>query len=124
VRLGIVGCGYVSALYLRTLQRRPDLQLVGVTDLVKERRELLARHANAPAFDTVEQLLERSDAEIIVNLTNPGSHYAVNKAALEAGKHVYCEKPLSTQFEQAKELVQLASKLGLRLSGAPCNVLG
>jgi len=124
VRLGIVGCGYVSALYLRTLQRRPDLQIVGVTDLVKVRRELLARHANARAFDTVEQLLQHSDAQIIVNLTNPGSHFAVNRAALEAGKHVYCEKPLATQFEQAKELVQLASKRGLRLSGAPCNVLG
>ena len=124
MRLAIVGCGYVSALYFRTLQRRPDLQLVGVTDLVKERRDVLARHANVDAFESVEHLLERSGAEIIVNLTNPSSHYSVNRTALQAGRHVYCEKPLAMQIEQARELVDLARNRGLRISGAPCSVLG
>lgn len=124
MRVGIVGCGYVSALYLRTIQRRPHmLQLVGVTDLLKDRRELLAKHAGVPAYDSLDDLLARSGAEIVVNLTNPSSHYAVNRAILESGKHVYCEKPLATDFEQAKELVELATSLKLRLSGAPCNVL-
>jgi len=124
LRVAIIGCGYVSALYLRTLQLRPDLQLVGVTDILKDRRELLSRNANAPAYDSVEHLLERSGAEIVINLTNPSAHYVVNRLALEAGRHVYCEKPLATDYDKAKELVDLAQKLGLRISGAPCSVLG
>ena len=123
MRIGIVGCGYVSALYLRTLQRRPDLQISGVADLEPERRRILAAHAKCPAFESVEELVEKSRVDIVVNLTNPSSHYAVNRAALLAGKHVYCEKPLATDFSQAKELVELAKHLGLQLSGAPCNVL-
>jgi predicted dehydrogenase len=123
VRVAIVGCGFVSALYLRTLQQRPDLRIVGVTDLIPERRELLARHAGTRAFESLQALLDQSGADIVVNLTNPSAHYAVNCAALEAGKHVYCEKPLSTRFEEARELVALAKRRGLQLSGAPCNVL-
>jgi predicted dehydrogenase len=124
MRVAFVGCGFVSALYLTTLKLRSELRLVGVTDLIRERRERVAAHAGVPAFDSVAELLEKSGAELVVNLTNPGSHYAVNRAALEAGKHVYCEKPLATDMAQAEELVALAERRGLRLSGAPCNVLG
>lgn len=124
MRLGIVGCGYVAALYLRTIQRRPELRIVGVTDLLPERREILARHSMAPAYESVAQLLEQSGAEIIVNLTNPRAHYEVNRMALEAGKHVYCEKPLATRMAEARALVQLAKSRQLHISGAPCSVLG
>lgn len=124
MRIGIVGCGFVSALYVRTLELHPDLRVVGVTDLIRERGEILGRRAKAPVFESVDELLARSGADIIVNLTNPAAHHAVNRAALEAGKHVYCEKPLATDFAQARELVELAARRGLRLSGAPCNVLG
>lgn len=124
MQLGIIGCGYVSALYLRTIQRRSDLKLVGVTDLIPQRSQLLAQHAGCRAFDSVDDLLAKSGAEIIVNLTNPSAHYEINRAALLAGKHVYCEKPLSTEFDQAKELVELAERLKLRISGAPCSILG
>ena len=57
------------------------------------------------------------------NLTNIGSHYAVTKAALEAGKHVYSEKPLCTDLDEARELVELAAERGLALSCAPSNAL-
>lgn len=123
MQIGIVGCGYVSALYLRTLQKRANLNIVGVTDLVPQRAEILAKHANCPVFESCEHLIEQSGAEIIVNLTNPDAHYEVNRKALLAGKHVYCEKPLAMEFSQARELVDLGHKLGRRLSGAPCNVL-
>ncbi|HEY5961054.1 MAG TPA: Gfo/Idh/MocA family oxidoreductase, partial [Polyangiaceae bacterium] len=124
MRLGIVGCGYVSALYLRTIQRRPSLQIVGVTDLIPARRKLLAHHSGAREFESVSELIERSGADIIVNLTNPGSHYAINREALLAGKNVYCEKPLAMDLNDARELVRLAEQDGLYLSGAPCSVLG
>ena len=123
MKIGIVGCGFISALYLRTIQRREDLTIVGATDLVKERREIWAKHANCKAYDSLTQMLEQSDAKIIVNLTPPGKHYEVNKAILMADRHVYCEKPLAMDFQQARELVKLAETRNLRISGAPCNVL-
>ena len=123
MRIGIVGCGYISARYLRTIQLRPALKIVGVTDVIRERRELLAKHADCAAFDSLDHLLNESGADIILNLTNPHAHYEVNKAAILAGKHVYCEKPLATALSQAQEVVALAKEKGVQLSGAPCNVL-
>ena len=123
MRIGIVGCGFVSALYLRTLQLRENLEIVGVTDLNRQRAERFAKHAGCRVYDDTEHLFNSSDAEIIVNLTNPGAHYEVNRAALLKGKHVYCEKPLATKFSEAKELVELSHDVGRQLSGAPCNVL-
>ena len=87
------------------------------------RAEILAAHYSTKVYETTEALLADRDVEIVVNLTDPQNHYAVSKASLLAGKHVYSEKPLSTDFEQAKELVALADEKGLVLSSAPCSVL-
>ena len=60
----------------------------------------------------------------MLNITEAYNHYAVTKAALEAGKNVYSEKPLATTLEQGKELVRLAKEKGVRLGGAPDTFLG
>jgi predicted dehydrogenase len=75
-------------------------------------------------YPTLEELLSDSKVNIVVNLTNPSRHFSVSKASLEAGKHVYSEKPLSMVFSEAKELVDLATSWGLYLSSAPCGLLG
>ncbi len=69
-------------------------------------------------------MLADPEIEIVVNLTTPLPHYEVCKAALEAGKHVHVEKPLSITREQGKELVTLARSKNLRLGGAPDTFLG
>jgi predicted dehydrogenase len=69
-------------------------------------------------------LLEDRTVEIVLNLTNPKSHFSVSKACLKAGKHVYSEKPLAIALSEAKELVELAEQQGLYISSAPCNLLG
>ncbi|MCZ7672783.1 MAG: Gfo/Idh/MocA family oxidoreductase [Chloroflexi bacterium] len=66
-------------------------------------------------------MLADEQIDIIVNLTNPHSHYAVSQAALAANKHVYSEKPLAMDYEEAKELVEMARRKGLYLASAPCN---
>ena len=76
-----------------------------------------------PGYNSLDELLADSRVELVLNLTNPHSHYEVTRACLEAGKHVYTEKPLAMQFDQAQELVELAKARGLHLSGAPCSVL-
>jgi predicted dehydrogenase len=123
MKLGIVGCGFVADFYVRTLPNHPNLEIVGVMDANSERAKKFSSHFSLPLYHTLEDLLQTSGAKLILNLTNPRSHYVVSKSCLEAGKHVYSEKPLSMDYEEARHLVELAEKQGLSLSSAPCNVL-
>jgi predicted dehydrogenase len=71
----------------------------------------------------MEALLS-SGATLVLNLTNPHEHSGVSRAALLAGKHVYSEKPLATEMEQAVALHALAAERGLQIASAPCSMLG
>ncbi len=124
MRFAMVGCGYVADFYFATLANHPELDLAGVYDRDAERARHFAEFHGVARFDSFEQVLEDPTVELIANLTNPRSHYAVSKAALEAGKHVYSEKPLSLDLDEATELVELAERLGLIIVSAPCNLLG
>jgi predicted dehydrogenase len=124
MRIAIVGCGYVADFYGKTLPNHPELELVGVTDRIASRAERFAAAHRVRVFGSVRELVEAGDVDIVVNLTNPSSHYDVSKAALLAGKHVYSEKPLAMALDQAEELVELARQKGLELGGAPCSILG
>ncbi len=125
MRIAIVGCGFVADYYMLTLPRHPELELVGVMDQDKERAQKLAEYYGLTnIYPTLDDLLKDPQVDIVVNLTNPHSHYEVSKAALNAGKHVYSEKPLAMDFDHAQELVALAKQKRLYLSSAPCNVLG
>ncbi len=124
MRIAIVGCGFVADYYLKTLQNHPELELVGVTDHDAARMARFARFHGVPTFAGVASVVEDGRVELVLNLTNPKSHYEVTKAALLAGKHVYSEKPLSLVYAEAEELVALAEARGLELGGAPCGLLG
>jgi predicted dehydrogenase len=125
MRLAFVGCGFVADYYASTLPNYPDLELVGVADRNAERAAQFASYWKVPVvYPTLDALLGDKSVELVVNLTNPRSHYEVSRACLSAGRHVYSEKPLATIFPQAEELVHLAERKGLLLSSAPCNVLG
>jgi len=124
MRIAIVGCGFVADYYMKTLPGHPELELVGVMDRDQDRASRFSAYHSVPTYPTLDELLEDSNVELVVNLTNPSSHFAVSKACLEAGKHVYSEKPLAMELSQAEELVDLAEKRGLYISSAPCNLLG
>jgi len=124
MRIALVGCGYVADFYLNTLPNHPELEIAAVTDRDAERTRRFASHYGVRAAESLEEILEDPSIELVVNLTNPASHYAVSRAALESGKHVYSEKPLAMEMAEATTLVERAEKLGLRIASAPCNVLG
>jgi predicted dehydrogenase len=124
MRIAIVGCGFVADYYLKTLPNYPELEVAGVTDRVKSRTEHCSTYHKVPAYDSVQALLADPSVELVLNLTNPRSHYEVSKAALEAGKHVYSEKPLAMAMPEAEELVKLAEQKGLLIASAPCSLLG
>lgn len=124
VKIGIVGCGNISAAYLRTAQFFPVLEAVACADMVMERAQARAEEFGVPKACTVEELLADPEIQIVVNLTTPQAHTPVNLAALEAGKHVYTEKPLAVTREDGAKVVAMAREKGLRVGCAPGTFLG
>jgi predicted dehydrogenase len=122
--VAIIGCGYVADYYASTLPGHDVLSVVGVADIEPVHASRYATHHGFAQFGSVAEALGDERVDIVVNLTNPRSHYDVTKAALLAGKHVYSEKPLAMDLELATELVELAESRGLLLSSAPCSLLG
>jgi predicted dehydrogenase len=123
-KIAFVGCGFVADYYVDTLRNHPQVELIGVMDRDQERAAKFSTYYAIPTYTTLDDLLNDTRVDLVVNLTNPSSHFAISKACLEAGKHVYSEKPLATVFAEAQELVNLATARGLYLSSAPCGLLG
>ncbi|TWU57882.1 Gfo/Idh/MocA family protein [Rubripirellula reticaptiva] len=124
MRVVFVGCGFVSSFYARTILNYPQLVLAGATDIVPQHADEFCKLYSTRHYKDLDEVLADGSVDAIANLTNPKYHYEVSKAALQAGKHVYSEKPLATNLDHATELVNLAKTKGLQLSSAPCNVLG
>jgi predicted dehydrogenase len=124
MRFAIVGCGYVADFYAATCVNHPNIELVAVFDRVPERMRAFACQYQAHCYNSLDELLEDPNIELVANLTNPTSHYEVSRAALKAGKHVYSEKPLALDLDEATALVEYAEKRDLLLASAPCSILG
>jgi len=123
-RIGIVGAGFVADYYLSTMPMHPELQVVGITDRLPERSELVGKHYDVPRFASLQTMLRETEFDLLLNLTNPRDHFEVSAAALAAGKHVYSEKPLAMNFTDARALYEQAQRAQRLLVGAPCSVLG
>jgi predicted dehydrogenase len=123
VRLAIVGCGYVSDYYLKTLPLHPQLTLLGCFDKMPERAQHLAQRYGIRQYASLEELVDDPQVDTVLNLTNPRAHYSISQLALQAGKHVYSEKPLAMTIPEAQELADLAKAQGLQLISAPCSCL-
>ena len=109
LRAGVVGTGFIGVVHVEAL-RRLGVEVTGVVGSTKARAE--AKRI-APAYDSYEALLADPDVDV-VHLTTPNHlHYPQVKQALEAGKHVVCEKPLALTAEESAELLELAERSGL-----------
>ncbi|WP_295128009.1 Gfo/Idh/MocA family protein, partial [uncultured Leifsonia sp.] len=93
VGVGLIGAGVISNQYLENLTAFPDLDVRFVADIDLERAKAQADKYGVPNSGTVEQLLADDGIEIVVNLTIPKVHVEVALQALDAGKHVWSEKP-------------------------------
>jgi len=122
--VALVGCGFVSDFYVQTAARHPGLEIAGVWDRDESCARRLASHYGLRPYRSFDELLADDRVALVANLTNPKSHYEVSRAALDAGKHVYSEKPLATEIGAATQLVAQARRRERLIASAPCSILG
>ncbi len=121
---GVIGTGVYCDHYFGTLGPVfKNLRPVGCSDLNVEAAKAAAARWNVPKVYTTEEMLADPEVDIVIILTNPASHYSLTMAALKAGKHVYCEKPLADSLQQANEIVEFAAEKGLFVGSAPDTFL-
>jgi predicted dehydrogenase len=123
LRVGIIGCGDVSTMYLAGLAPIESVELVACADLDAVRADALSAKGGFPAV-AVETLLADPTIDVVLNLTPPQAHASVSMAAIKAGKHVYSEKPLATSLDDARRVLGAARDAGVRIGAAPDTFLG
>lgn len=121
--IGVIGCGNISAAYMRLAPLFNGIEMRACTDLNPEAARARAEEYGITALD-FDDMLAAEDVDIIVNLTIPAAHFEVSKTVLEAGKHVYSEKPFVLSVEEGLALRQLADARGLRVGSAPDTFMG
>ncbi|MBA3325587.1 MAG: Gfo/Idh/MocA family oxidoreductase [Rhodobacteraceae bacterium] len=121
--IGIVGCGNISTTYFSFAPLFRGLEVRACADVNPEAARTRAAEFNVRA-QTVDDLFANPEVDIVINLTIPDAHGPVTRAALEAGKHVYSEKPLVLSVEDGLELKALADAMNLRVGCAPDTFLG
>ncbi|MCH7412150.1 Gfo/Idh/MocA family oxidoreductase [Belliella sp. R4-6] len=113
IQAAIVGTGFIGPAHLEALRRLPNMEVVALCevniDLAREKAAILG----IPNAYTFEEMLQNPEIDVVHICTPNFLHYSQSKAALLAGKHVVCEKPLATKIEEAEELVALAEEKGL-----------
>jgi predicted dehydrogenase len=124
VGVGIIGAGVISKEYLDNLTSFPDVQVVAIGDLFEEAAAARAAEYGVPVHGGVEAVLGNPDVEIVINLTIPAAHVEVATRAVNAGKHVWSEKPFSLDRESGLALLKTADAAGMRLGCAPDTFLG
>jgi predicted dehydrogenase len=124
LRVGIVGCGNISGIYFQNLGRYASTEIVACSDLEPERAQEAATKYGIPFALGTKELLEHPDVDLVLNLTIPNAHASVALAAVEAGKHVYNEKPLTISLDDGKQLIEKAESKGVRVGCAPDTFMG
>lgn len=125
VKVGIIGCGNISDIYLKNLTKTFKItEVAACADIIIERAQEKAEKYGISKACSVEELLADPDIEIVVNLTIPQAHAEICIAALNAGKSVYVEKPLSITREDGKKIIALSEEKGLLVGCAPDTFMG
>jgi len=123
MKIGIIGCGNICKAYFGGAQKTDLLEVKSCADIRMDAAKAAAYKYGCQAV-TVDELLADSEIELVVNITIPRAHVEVDLQILEAGKHVYSEKPLGVSVEEARKAIKLADEKGLRIGCAPDTFLG
>jgi predicted dehydrogenase len=123
IRVGIIGCGSVSGVYLPHLTKSPFVDVVSLCDIKYERAQNRGKEFSVKnTYPHIDKMLAGVPFDLFVNLTDMQEHGRLNRQALNAGKHVWSEKPMHNSYREGKELLDLARQKKLRIWGAPAVV--
>ena len=123
IRTGVIGCGSVSNAYLPVLTKSPFVEVVSLCDLKPERAKRQAeRFQVANTYPNIEAMLQGVPFDFLVVLTDMQAHEQINRRGIEAGKHVWSEKPIANTLAVGQEFLRMAKAKGVRLWGAPITV--
>ncbi len=121
--IGIIGCGVISEAYFKGAARSELIRVKSCADMLPEAAAARADEFGVEAAP-VDALLADREIEIVINLTVPLAHGPVSRQIINAGKHVYSEKPLAARFTEAQALMLAAAGRGVRVGCAPDTFLG
>ena len=120
VRIGIIGCGGIAnGKHMPALKKLPQVEMVAFCDIIEEKAIKAAKDFGVPGakvFTDYKQLLEEKDIDVVHVLTPNKQHSFITVDALEAGKHVMCEKPMAKTAADARAMVEAAKKSGKKLT--------
>jgi len=113
MKIGVLGAGHLGKIHIKCIQQISDYDLVGFYDSQESTRSEVSANLNVKAFDSLEGLIDSVDVLDIVTPTSV--HFELAKQAMNAGKHVFIEKPVTETVAQARELLRLQNELGVRV---------
>ena len=120
LKIGIIGCGGIAnGKHLPALSKQPGVQMVAFCDILPERAQAAADKYGSPGakvYEDYRRLLEDKSIDVIHVLTPNRSHCEITVAALEAGKHVMCEKPMAKTAADARKMLDAAKRTGMKLT--------
>ncbi len=124
LRVGLIGTGQISDIYLQTCAKFKEIEIVACGSLNQEESRAKAVLYNVERICAPDEIIVDREIDAILNLTTPAAHAQVSLAALEAGKHVYSEKPLASNIADAEHILTMAAANGLTVGTAPDTFLG
>ena len=113
IKVGVVGTGFIGPAHIEALRRLPNVEVAALCEVTEELAKQKAGDLGIERYYTFENLLKQDDITSVHICTPNFLHYSQSKAAMAAGKHVVCEKPLAKNLEEAEELVSIAAQTGL-----------
>ncbi|SNR33606.1 Gfo/Idh/MocA family protein [Lutibacter flavus] len=108
LKAGVLGAGHLGKIHLKLLNQSEKYNLVGFYDPIKENAQKVEEEFGYKSFDTIQELIDAVDVVDIVTPTL--SHFDCAKEAIEKGKHIFIEKPITKTVEEAEKLIELANK--------------
>lgn len=120
VKIGIIGCGGIAnGKHMPSLKKIKNVQMVAFCDIIEERAVKAAEEygvEGAKVYTDYKELLKDRDIEVVHVCTPNRSHAFISIDAMEAGKHVMCEKPMAKTYKEAKEMLDASERTGMKLT--------
>ncbi len=114
-KVAITGAGYIGVLHAKTLQRGfKNVKISAVVDSVREKGERLADETGAPFYRDFEEMLDKSDTDVVAVCTPTYLHADMVRRAAERKKHIFCEKPLAMTVKEANSMIEAVKRRGVR----------